>query len=80
MKTELANYLNAETKKLKARQKHELCFTDDGIIGRQYKHRRSAERAIRNYKVKWFATIPKHFQLWVIEVDKGVFQVDGMED
>lgn len=49
------------------------------IIGRKYKYRRNAQRAIRRFKVKFFATIPKHYQFF-IKNHRGQFVVFGMRD
>ena len=39
----------------------------------------SALRAIRNFKVCYFATIPKGFQFWVNKIDEGCFEIFGMK-
>ena len=47
------------------------------IIGRQYSSNSSASRAIRNFKVRFFATIPKGFQFWTNKIDEGCVEIDG---
>jgi phosphoglucomutase len=46
-------------------------------IGRQYATRSNANRAIRNFRVKHFVSIPKGFQFWVNKIDEGCFEIDG---
>jgi hypothetical protein len=50
------------------------------IIGKQYGYRSSANRAIRKFQVKHFATIPKGFKFWVNQVDDGCYEIDGRQD
>ena len=45
------------------------------IIGRQYGYRSNALRAIHRFQVKYFVTIPKHFQFWVNKIDEGCFEI-----
>ena len=52
--------------------------THKNIIGRQYGYRSSALRAIRNFRVRFFATIPKGFQFWVNRIDDGCHEIEGM--
>lgn len=47
------------------------------IRGRQYGYRSSALRAIRRFQVRYFATIPKHYQLWVNKIDEGCHEIVG---
>ena len=47
------------------------------IRGRQYGYRSSALRAIRNFQVRYFATIPKGFQFWVNQLADGCFEIEG---
>lgn len=47
------------------------------IRGRQYAYRRNALRAIRRFQVRYFATVPKHFQFWVNQIDEGCYEIDG---
>lgn len=51
--------------------------TNKNIIGRQYGYRSSALRAIRNFQVRFFATIPKGFQFWVNCIDEGCHEIEG---
>jgi hypothetical protein len=52
-------------------------FRTHGIIGRQYGSRSSANRAIRRYEARNFATIPKGFQFWANQLDWGCYEVGG---
>ena len=49
------------------------------IIGRQYGYRSSALRAIHNFKIRHFTTIPKGFQFWVNQIDEGCYEVEGQK-
>jgi len=49
------------------------------IRGRQYGYRSSALRAIHRFKVRYFATIPKGYQFWVNQIDKGCYEILGMK-
>ena len=84
MKTKLANYLNRQTDNLKGNQYLER-FTgvpaNFGIVGRQYGYRSSALRAIKRFRVKYFATFPsKTFQLIVNRIDEGCHEIVGVKD
>jgi hypothetical protein len=47
------------------------------ILGRQYGYRSSALRAILNFRVRYFVSIPKGYQLWVNKIDNGCYEIDG---
>lgn len=47
------------------------------IIGKQYSSRSNAERAIRKFQVRHFATIPKHWKFWVNRIDEGCHEILG---
>lgn len=49
------------------------------IIGKQYGYRSSANRAIKNFKTKFFVSIPSGFQFWVNQLNKGCFEIRGMK-
>jgi hypothetical protein len=49
------------------------------IIGKQYGTRSAALRAIRNFRVRYFATIPPGFKLWTNKIDEGCHEVCGMK-
>lgn len=50
---------------------------DKTIIGKQYGHRSSANRAISRFQVRYFATIPKGFHFWVNQLDEGCYVIEG---
>ncbi len=80
MKQELADYLKGQTENLKLNQYLERFINvpaNFGFIGKQYGHRSSALRAIRKFKVKHFATLPKGFQFWVNRIDEGCHEIEG---
>lgn len=80
MKKALADYLNQQAEILKQNQYLEY-FTqvpaNFGIVGRQYGHRRSALRAIKNFQVKHFPTMPQGYQFWVNRIDDGCHEICG---
>ena len=80
MRTKLAAYLNGQAEILKQNQYLEY-FTkvpaNFGIVGRQYGHRRSALRAIRNFEQKHKDTMPLSYELFVNQMDEGCFEIDG---
>jgi phosphoglucomutase len=45
------------------------------IIGKQYGCRSSALRAIRNFKLRYFVSIPRGFQFFVNRIDEGCFEI-----
>ena len=47
------------------------------IVGKQYGSRSSALRAIKNFKIRHFATIPKGYQFWVNQIDDGCHEIEG---
>ena len=47
------------------------------IVGRQYGDRSNANRAIRNFRIKHFASVPKGYQFWVNQIDNGCYEIDG---
>jgi len=49
------------------------------IIGKQYGYRSSALRSIRNFKRRYFVSIPKGFQFFVNRIDEGCHEIDGVE-
>lgn len=80
MRTKLANYLSVQAEILKQNQYLEYFIhvpANFGIIGRQYGHRRSALRAIKNFRVKHFPTMPRGYQMWVNQIDEGCFEIAG---
>lgn len=80
MKTKLADYLNKHAGILKLNQKVEMVTgvpANFGIVGRQYGHRRSALRAIKNFRVKHFPTMPQGYQFWVNRIDEGCHEICG---
>jgi len=50
------------------------------ILGKQYGYRSSANRAIKNFRVRYFATIPKGFQFWVNRIDEGCHEINGVKN
>ena len=54
---------------------------DDFILGRTYKYKRNALRAIRRFRAKYFVTIPKGFQFWVSRIDgfDDYYVINGMK-
>jgi len=54
---------------------------DDFILGRTYKYKRNALRAMRRFRVKYFVTIPKGFQFWVSRIDgfDDYYVINGMK-
>ena len=47
------------------------------ILGKQYGYRQNAWRAIKKFQIKYFATIPKNFKLWVNKIDNGCYEIEG---
>lgn len=49
------------------------------VIGNQYATRSNALRAIRIFRIRFFAIIPKGFQFWVNRIDNECHEVEGKQ-
>lgn len=52
-------------------------YRPSNIVGKQYSCRSNALRAIKRFTVKYFASIPRGFQLWVNRIDEGCHEISG---
>lgn len=80
MRTKLPSFVNAQASILRQNQYLERMTgvpAEYGIVGRQYGRRSEANRAIFNFTVKHFPTLPKRYQLWVNRIDEGCVEVCG---
>ncbi len=73
----LNSSVNNITIKFSVVKKAYIAIKFSALVGKQYGYASSAHRAIRRYRTKHFASIPKGYKFAVNKIDDGCYEIIG---